>query len=149
MDQIEAEDPAVQVALLGLTVILDRMEGVLTKIVYLASLRDSKAGTYFHPSLSQIHGVERADRALAICHRDLFRWLVKAPVSQYVKELQLYMETANADVLPSWRALQSYRNTIPSDAPRFLSEIYTHNMESALLILQGRSSTPPMERLSG
>src|SRR5262249_6144033 len=85
MDQIEAEDPAVQVALLGLTVILDRMEGVLAKIVYLSTLRDNKAGAYFHPSLSQVHGAERADRALAICHRDLFRWLVKAPVSHYVK----------------------------------------------------------------
>ena len=140
MDQIEAEDPAVQVALLGLTVILDPMDGVLTKIVYLSSLRDNKAGTYVHPSLSRVHGAERTDRALAICHRDLFRWLVKAHVSQYVKELEVYMRAANNDVVAEWRALQSYRGTIPSGASRFLSEIYSHNMESALLILQNRSS---------
>jgi len=140
MDQIEAEDPAVQVALLGLTVILDRMDGILTKIVYLSTLRDNKAGTYIHPSLSRVHGAERTNRALAVCHRDLFRWLVRAPVSQYVKELELYMRSAHNDVVAEWRALQSYRGTIPCGAPRFLSEIYSHNMESALLILQNRSS---------
>lgn len=139
MNPIEAEDPAVQVAVLGFTVILERVEGALAKLVYLSTLRDRRAGSYFHPSLSQVHGVEHANRALAICHKDLFMWLVKAPVSQHVKELDLFVQSGTG-IAPAWRALESYRSTIPPSVPGFLSEIYFHNIESALLILQSRSS---------
>ncbi|HLJ90332.1 MAG TPA: hypothetical protein VKZ53_26215 [Candidatus Angelobacter sp.] len=126
-------------ALQGVQSVLDRIEGDLTRIVVLSTFRDNNTGSYYHPHLSPIHGFEPVDRAIAICHRDVFLRLVKAPVRQYVKELELYIQYANVDVVPAWRELKPYRGTIPFDVPNFLPEIYFQNIETALILLKGAS----------
>ena len=137
------EDSSLQPALdAAEQIILGSLEGDLTKIVYLSTLRDNNTGTYFHSSLSELYGVERADRALAICHRNIFMQLVKVPVSEYVEELRLYMRFCKVNVVAAWRRLQPYRATIPLEAPQFLVEIYCHNIEVALLILQNSQEAP-------
>ena len=134
------QDPCLQTALVSIqTALLDQIQGDLSRIVYLSTLRDNNTGVYLHPTLSPVHGVDRADCALAICHRDLFMQLVPAPLTQYVEELKLYMRFANVDIVPVWRTLEPYRGTIPLNVPRLLPEIYFHNIETALLILDGRS----------
>lgn len=132
-------DPQMGRAVAGIRKAIERLNGDLTRIVYLSTLRDNNTGTYFHPALSQAHGVEQASGAMAICHRDLFRELVRAPVRRYVEELKLYIQFAKVDVVPAWRTLAPYRGTAPSGMPQFLLDIYFHNIETALLILEGLS----------
>src|SRR5256885_9597208 len=45
----------------------------LTRMLFLASLRDCNSGRYLHLQLTQRMGVEEADHALSICHQQLFR----------------------------------------------------------------------------
>jgi hypothetical protein len=131
-----------EAAVAGIRRAIDRLNGDLTRIVYLSTLRDNNTGTYFHPVLSHTHGVERANYAMAVCHKHLFGRLVKAPTKRYVEELKLYIQFAKVDVVPTWRTLEPYRGTAPSGMPQFLLEIYFHNIEMALIILEnGRAST--------
>lgn len=131
------EDPSLEPALSAIeNLILAHLLGDLTRIVYLSTLRDNNTGAYFHPQLSEMHGIERADRALAMYHKNLFMQLVKAPVRDYVEELRIYMRVSNVNIVTPWRSLEPYRSTIPSGVPKFLAEVYSHNIEQALLILQ-------------
>ena len=133
---MSTEDLSLQPALASVELALAPLLGQLTRIVYLSTLRDYNTGAYFHPDLSEMHGIERADRALAMYHKNLFLHLVKAPVREYVEELRVYMRVSNVNIVTPWRSLEPYRSTVPSGVPRFLADVYAHNIEQALLILQ-------------
>jgi len=133
---MSTEDSSLQPALASVELALAPLPGELTRIVYLSTLRDYNTGAYFHPDLSEMHGIERADRALAMYHKNLFLHLVKAPVREYVEELRVYMRVSNVNIIMPWRSLEPYRSTVPSGVPRFLADVYAHNIEQALLILQ-------------
>jgi hypothetical protein len=137
---MSTEDSTLQPALASVELALAHLQGELTRIVYLSTLRDNNTGAYFHPDLSKLHGIERADRALAMYHKNLFMHLVKAPVREYVEELRVYMRVSNVNIIGPWRSLEPYRSTIPSGVPKFLADVYSYNIEQALLILQ---NAPP------
>jgi len=140
---MSTEDSSLQPALASVEVALAHLQGELTRIVYLSTLRDNNTGAYFHPDLSKLHGIERADRALAMYHKNLFMELVKAPVREYVEELRVYMRVSNVNIIMPWRNLEPYRSTVPSGVPKFLADVYSHNIEQALLILQNAPQDIP------
>ena len=133
---MSTEDSSLEPALASVERVLAHLQGELTRIVYLSTLRDYNTGAYYHPDLSEMHGIERADRALAMYHKNLFLRLVKAPVREYVEELRVYMRVSNVNIIMPWRSLEPYRSTVPSGVPKFLADVYSHNIEEALLILQ-------------
>ena len=111
----------------------------LTRMLYLASLRDCNSGRYLHPQLSQTLGVEEADRAISICHQQIFRNLLNTPASGYALQLEEYIRYTRADravVLDTWQSLQAYRSTIPVHASALYSELFCLNVELALTILK-------------
>jgi hypothetical protein len=118
---------------------LDVMPNDLTRMLYLASLRDCNSGVYLHPQLSQNVGIEEADRLLNICHNGVFERLLTVPLSNYVLQLDQYIRYARTNrntMLETWQSLQAYRSTIPLAAPSFASELFCLNIELALRILK-------------
>lgn len=127
----------------GRVAALDTLPNDLTRMLYLASLRDCNSGRYLHPQLSSRMGVEAADRALSTCHDQLFRRLLTMPISTYVLQLEEYIRYTRADrhtVLRTWQSLQAYRSTIPLRALPIYSELFCLNIELALTILNGSRS---------
>jgi len=111
----------------------------LTRMLYLASLRDCNSGRYFHPQLSQKFGVEGADYAISLCHQQVFRNLLNIPASRYALQLEEYIRYTRADrtvVLDTWQSLQAYRSTIPVHASALYCELFCLNVELALTILK-------------
>ena len=110
----------------------------LTRMLYLASLRDCNSGRYLHPQLSSKMGVEKADHALSVYHDQLFRRLLTTSISAYVLQLEEYIRYTRADrsiVLRTWQSLQAYRSTVPLQALPLYSELFCLNIELALTIL--------------
>jgi hypothetical protein len=117
---------------------LDTFPNDLTRMLYLASLRDCNSGHYLHPQLSPMIGVEEADHALSACHNQVFRRLLKTSISAYVLQLEEYIRYTRADrgtVLRTWQSLKAYRSTIPVQALPIYSDLFCMNIELALLIL--------------
>lgn len=117
---------------------LDTLPNDLTRMLYLASLRDCNSGRYLHPELSPMIGVEEADRALSACHDQIFRRLLKTSISAYALQLEEYIRYTRADratVLRTWQSLQAYRSTVPLQALPIYSDLFCLNTELALLIL--------------
>jgi hypothetical protein len=119
---------------------LERFPNDLTRMLFLASLRDCNSGRYLHPQLSQQMGTEAADTVLCACHDDIFRRLVATPMSDYVVQLEEYIRYARADkdiILKAWQSLQAYRSTMPLLAVPIYGELFCLNVEFALTVLQG------------
>jgi len=118
---------------------LDDFPNDLTRMLYLASLRDCNSGRYLHPQLSQKLGVDEADHAISACHQQIFRKLLNTPASGYALQLEEYIRYTRADrsvVLDTWQSLQAYRSTIPVHASALYSELFCLNIELALTILK-------------
>lgn len=123
---------------------LDFLPNDLTRLLYLASLRDCNSGHYLHPTLSQRLGIEMADEGLRACHLEIFWRLLAIPPSGYVSQLEEYIRytrTEKAAVLHTWQSLEAYRATIPVLATQLYRDLFCCNVEAALLVLKRQSST--------
>ncbi|PYX45341.1 MAG: hypothetical protein DMG79_19515 [Acidobacteria bacterium] len=123
---------------------LDVLPNDLTRILYLASLRDCNSGSYFHPQLSIRNGTEGADRALRACHDQFFGRLLTAPASGFVRQLEEYIRYNGIEpsaVVKTWQALQAYRAAVPVRTLPIYSELFCLNIELALIILGAGSAT--------
>jgi hypothetical protein len=128
--------------------VLETLPNDLTRMIYLASLRDCNSGVYLHPELSQQRGIQAADGALRACHEQVFRRLLTTRLAEYVIQLQEYIRYTRGElltVLKTWRSLQAYRATVPVGAMRTSTELYFLNVAIALevvsqQILGGRQS---------
>jgi hypothetical protein len=121
---------------------LETFPNDLTRMLYLASLRDCNSGRYLHPQLSGRMGVEVADRALLECHDRVFRRLLAAPISEYVHQLDEYIRytrTEKTVVLKTWHSLQAYRATVPVQTLPLCCELFCLNIQAALMILRPQS----------
>jgi hypothetical protein len=117
---------------------LDALPNDLTRMLFLASLRDCNSGRYLHPQLTQRMGVEEADHALSVCHHQIFRHLLNTPASAYALQLEEYIRYTRADrsvVLATWQSLQAYRSTVPVHTSPLYCELFCLNVELALTIL--------------
>jgi len=120
-------------------VILQDLPNDLTRIIYLASLRDCNSGVYLHPQLSTGDRIQEADRALRACHEDVFRRLLTTPLQAYVVQLEEYIRYTRADratILKTWKSLQAYRATVPIGVLETSAELFCLNVEIALAVLE-------------
>ena len=121
--------------------ILADLPNDLTKLVYLASLRDCNTGHYFHPQISQQNDSTSASHALRLCHEEVFARLTATPLSEYVTQLGGYICYTRADearVINAWKSLSAYRATVPLKASDLDAEFFFASVEAALIVLDTR-----------
>ena len=118
--------------------VLETLPNDLTRMIYLASLRDCNSGMYLHPELSHQRGVQAADGALRACHEQVFRRLLTTGLAEYVVQLQEYIRFTRGEiltVLKTWKSLQAYRATVPVSAVSTSTELYFLNVAIALEVV--------------
>ena len=120
---------------------LSRLPGDFSRLVYLASSRDCNSGRYYHDGLEFHFSHNVASKAMAMCHREIFDRLVYASLEELIEELRNYISSTDErpeEFLRSWKQLESYRVTIPSDCDELEAEVFLSNVKMALAILQTR-----------
>ena len=123
--------------------VLQTLPNDLTRMIYLASLRDCNSGLYLHPELSLDWGLHPADRAFRICHEQIFRRLLTTRLPEYVQQLQEYIRYTRGEtitMLKTWKSLQAYRATVPVGALATSAELFFLNLSIALEILSQQNS---------
>ena len=119
--------------------ILSPFPNDLTRLIYLASIRDYNSGTYRHPVLSRRYEAMVAHRAFQICHKQVFGRLLTDPINKYVEQLEGYIRYSRAErdlFITAWKSLQAYRATIPLQVSTRASELFSLNVKIALSILE-------------
>jgi hypothetical protein len=125
--------------------VLETLPNDLTRMIYLASLRDCNSGIYLHPELSQQRGVQAADGALRACHERVFHRLLTTRLAEYVIQLQEYIRYTRGElftVLKTWRSLQAYRATVPMSALATSTELFFLNVAIALEVVSKEARGP-------
>jgi hypothetical protein len=119
--------------------ILGPLPNDLIRLIYLTSIRDYNNGTYLHPALSRHHTADVADRAFQICHQAVFARLLETPISDYVQQLNEYIQHSRSEralFITTWKSLQAYRSAIPAYASPLSIDLFCLNIRVALTILQ-------------
>jgi len=119
---------------------LSSLPNDLTRLIYLASIRDYNSGAYRHPS-RQFH-TAIAHRAFQLCHEEVFARLLMSPVNAYVEQLHVYIRYSRAErdlFIATWNSLQAYKAAIPAHVPERAREMFFLNMRAALAILESQS----------
>jgi hypothetical protein len=101
------------------------------RIVFLASLRDPATGTYSHPYLSQVVGVEDADRTLNHSHQQVFQQWLGFSLMQQKNDLDEFL---SSDTLP--RQAFAYHKIVPPKARDVERQLYLTDLETLLELLR-------------
>jgi hypothetical protein len=121
----------------------------LDRLIYLASTRDYNNGLYYHDGLASLYGQEAACQALADCHHDAFRQLVRCSLRDLVDQMEKYIASSNAnprELLVSWKKLEPYRVAVPLQADSLSTELLFSNLKVALAIVEDRLDRRPEGR---
>lgn len=113
----------------------------LSRLIFLATLRDNNSGHYYHPEVAQRFSGEVADQAMLACHQQIYEQVVALALEDLTDQLDAYMATVRAPrerSLESWSKLRAYRATIPMDADPISAEIFFMKVEVAVAILGAR-----------
>ncbi len=113
----------------------------LSRLIFLATLRDNNSGHYYHPEVAQRFSAEVADQAMLACHRHIYEQVVALALEDLVDELDAYMATVRVPKersIESWRKLRAYRATIPMDTDPISAEIFFMKVGVAVAILEAR-----------
>ena len=113
----------------------------LSRLIFLAILRDNNSGHYYHAEVAQRFSAEVADRAMLACHREIYEAVVALPLEDLTDQLDVYMATVPVPkerLIESWTKLRAYRATIPMDADPISTEIFFMKVEVAVAILEAR-----------
>lgn len=135
----ESRDEAVSADILrALTVSLPND---LSRLIFLATLRDNNSGRYFHPDLARRFSQSVADRAMLACHQRIYEQVVALPIEDLMDQLDLYVTTVPAPrkrMIESWTKLKAYRATIPIGINPISAEIFFMKVDAAVAILGAR-----------
>jgi hypothetical protein len=118
----------------------------LDRLIYLASMRDYNTGLYYHEGLASRFTQEVACEALADCHAEVFRQLVRCSLEDLVSQMEAYMSsthTSPAEFLAAWMKLEPYRVAVPVESDSLSAEFLFSNFRIALAILAARLHPRP------
>lgn len=113
----------------------------LSRLIFLATLRDNNSGHYFHPDVARRFSEPVADRAILACHQLIYKQVVALPLEDLTDQLDAYMATVRAPrkrLIESWTKLQAYRATIPIDIDPISTEVFFMKVDVGVAILGAR-----------
>jgi|SRR5919108_47080 hypothetical protein len=120
---------------------LSKMRGDFARLVYLASMRNYNTGEYHHDGLACVFSESVAERAIAVCHRDVFRKVVLCSLRELVEQLEVYASSNTPgcyELVRIWEKLQPYRAIVPLECSALTARFFVSNVRTALAILQSR-----------
>jgi len=147
-DTLMLERPSTEVSLSQQIqqVLLKALPNDLSRMIYVATMRDNNSGHYYYPELTRKFSTAVVDRAMLACHNQLFDRVVQLSLEDLTESLDVYMLSTHvlkARVIQSWKKLRAYRATIPIDSDPISAEVFFMKIEVAVAILEARLPAHP------
>jgi hypothetical protein len=118
---------------------LETMEGMFSRLIYLASLRDYNTGRYHHYGLESRYSNEAVDEGLRQCHAQAFEALIARPLQEQTQDLLRFFESLKADrsrLVEVWQRLRAYQMLPPEGCHPLARELFNKNIETILEVLR-------------
>lgn len=117
---------------------------LLSRLTYIASLRDLSSGRYEHAGLAALYPDPAVQQALEICHEQVFEKILETPLATQEADLRACLDAMEAGGDASalhWQRMEAYRVLLPERAPDYLKELFCSNLRVLLEVLQNKCST--------
>ena len=119
---------------------LTAISGVIAKLDYISSLRNSSGKSYAHWGLGRVYGEGAAHQALAEAHRLLFLKVLRTSL----RNLREDAEVSSGGEIPVNQYLDNLRSNLPALLPEDLGGGSGRHLNSVLLALSALlKSRPP------
>jgi hypothetical protein len=131
---------------------LDNREGMFSRLIYLASLRDYNTGRYHHYGLETRYSSEAVGEALHRCHIRVFEELVALPLAVQTQDLISFftsLQEEKARLVSAWQRLRSYRILPPEGCHPLARELFDKNLEIMLGVLRETELWPLLDEAHG
>ncbi|HXO62905.1 MAG TPA: hypothetical protein VN850_13915 [Candidatus Acidoferrales bacterium] len=118
--------------------------GLLSRLTYIASLRDLSSGRYEHAGLAALYPDPAVQQALEICHEQVFEKILEIPLAGQEADLRTCLEAMQGGLEVAavhWQRMEVYRVLLPEHAPDYLKELFYSNLRVLLEIIQPNCST--------
>ena len=100
-------------------------------MVFLASLRDSLTGRYVHETLTNLLGLEDADRLLCHAHHRVFSEWLCFSLAEQKADLDEFLESGRREV-----SLQECRTLAPPGSREVERQLYLTDLEMVLELIR-------------
>lgn len=123
---------------------LQGISGGISRLVYVATLRDLATGRYHHAGLSSIYSEAVVDQALRLCHEELFERILETALELQENELRTCLHAFEAEprgIAARWLEHEFYKFLIPSDVPLYLRKLFCSNLAVLLQLIVAEDST--------
>lgn len=118
---------------------LAKVEGVIARLIYLASLRDHNTGRYHHYGLESRYSNQAVDEGLRRCHTEAFEALLALSLREQTQDLLHFFESLKADrgrLVEVWKRLRAYQILPPEDCHPLARQLFDKNIEIILEVLK-------------
>jgi hypothetical protein len=110
---------------------LTNIPTVFGRLVYLASLRSSDSGRYYHHLLNHVLDLDESDRTLCHSHYQVFsRWLTFC-LEEQKKDLEEYLNSGGVS-----DAILNYPDLIPRTSREVERQLYLTDLETVTELLR-------------
>lgn len=123
---------------------LQSISGNVSRLLYVATLRDLATGRYHHGGLASLYSEAVVDQALRLCHEELFERLLETALETQENELRACLggfEAAPREIAARWLEHEFYKFLIPSDVPLYLRKLFCSNLAILLQLIVAENST--------
>lgn len=110
----------------------------LSRLAFLASVRDSYTGRYLHEGWAMQSSAEEVHKILRRTHKDVFNLVLKMPLTSFSRDLKGYLESlagTQEQTISLWLELESYRDMIPEGVSQASRTFFLSQIRVALKVL--------------
>ncbi len=123
---------------------LRSISGGVSRLLYVATLRDLATGRYHHVGLASVYSEAAVDQALRLCHEELFERILETALETQEQELRTCLGAFEADpreIAARWLEHEFYKFLIPSDVPVYLRKLFCSNLAILLQLIVAEHPT--------
>jgi hypothetical protein len=124
---------------------LEPLHSAYERLAYLFNLHEAASGKYVHEGLASLYGAEAVHQVIAQCHEEVFERLLEMPLNAQGEELRAYLGSLPGTFKENAALCRgTCKNWIPPQAPSYLRELYSSNLDVLLkLLLHDKSKARP------
>src|SRR5580704_70373 len=116
-----------------------RIETLLGRLAYLASLRNVNTGIYEHFGLAERIGPDEVDRLIRRNHLEVFQEWLCFNLARQREELESYFAELDGDrreILSNWLVIGPYAGWIPADSRDVERKLFYTDLEAVLEVIR-------------
>jgi len=126
---------------------LEPLDGLFSRLAYLAGLKEPSTGRYIHDQLAAVYAPDQINLVIEQCHEEVLERLLEMSLAAQEKDLRKCVSSWPGSFDENARNCKTIAvHWIPAGAPSYLRELFCSNLNVLTEILLDRNSRARSEK---